>query len=173
VAITPPSSVINRSLTGTQPRAHTVAGSRPSTKEHRCPPTTRTRLFIQFGAACFEFEVEPERSTDPAVQLACARAFNATIATIHLVVDGRSINTYKRRFEAASPQRGVLVVPGSFFETELGYHPGDIVTFVAEGWAAVVHDMSPGRHTVREVATFTDTDDVYDVTAVINVLPSR
>ena len=118
----------------------------------------------------------PEGAGDPddeAVQLACARAFDETIAKVRLVVDGRPVNTKTPKYELVSPQRSVVVAPNSFFVTEVGLEPGDVVTFTAHGWGAVVHDMRPGVHTVREIATFTDTDEVFDVTAVINVVRDR
>src|SRR5262245_30547745 len=91
--------------------------------------------------------------------------FAAPVATAH--DHGRPVNTKTPKYELVSPPRSVVVAPNSFFVTEVGLEPGDVVTFTAHGWGAVVHDMRPGVHTVREIATFTDTDEVFDVTAVI------
>ena len=152
-----------------------VISPRPADGPATCTATPSTLFFVQFGSSCFNFEV-PAGSGDPddeAVQLACARTFDEEVAKVRLVVDGRPVNTKTPRFELVSPQRSVVVPPNSFFDPSLGLEPGDVVTFTAHGWGAVVHDLRPGVHTVREVATFHGIPDVFDATAVIYVARDR
>ncbi|HEX7187221.1 MAG TPA: hypothetical protein VF423_03280, partial [Actinomycetes bacterium] len=66
------------------------------------------------------------------------------------------------------PQRHI-VIPA---DNTAGF-PAGPATFTADGWAAAVHPVSPGQHTVGVVATFEGLEEPVNETFTLVVSPPK
>ncbi len=127
-----------------------------------CTATPRTRLLMFNGSFCASVE-GPLFPQTPAEQRRCAIEFDRGFQEINISVDGAEpINIVRRRFEVVSPQRWVQLPSDNFF----GF-PAGPATFVAHAWAAVVHGLRPGRHTVTVEVVNPDFGDPFTFTAAV------
>jgi hypothetical protein len=127
-----------------------------------CTITQRTRLLVFNGSFCSNVEA-PAFPQTPADQRACAVEFDKGFQEINISVDGAEpINIVRRRFEVVSPQRRVLLPGDNFFGL-----PAGPATFVAHAYAAVVHGLRPGQHTVTVEVVNPDFGDPFTVTAAV------
>jgi hypothetical protein len=101
------------------------------------------------GAGCSDVEAPPFYAVGEDAQRACARAYNASILSITVAVDGGApVEIIRPAFAVSPPQRSI-VIPA---DNPAGY-PAGPATFTADGWAAVLDPVTAGAHTVRVVGT--------------------
>ena len=103
-----------------------------------------------------------------AAQIECAWAFledEVKVDAITLTVDGGpALDLRRRKFEACSPQRHVLLAPGH------GVAP-EPATFTACGWIAWMADLPVGQHELRSVATNSTGQEIHTWEPTIVVRP--
>jgi hypothetical protein len=102
------------------------------------------------GAACSDVEAPPFFAVGETAQRACARDWNAGLLSMTLAVDGCAPVEITRRAFAVSPRQRSILIPD---DNPAGY-PAGPATFTADGWAAALHPVTRGTHTVHVVATF-------------------
>jgi hypothetical protein len=101
------------------------------------------------GAGCSDVEAPPFYAVGETAQRACARAYNASILSITLAVDGGApVEIIRPAFAVSPPQRSI-VIPA---DNPAGF-PAGPATFTADGWAAALDPVTPGTHIVRVVGT--------------------
>jgi hypothetical protein len=126
-----------------------------------CTVTPRTRLLVFAGSFCSSAEGSDLQTA--AQQRRCAVEFDRGFEEINVSVDGaKSVNIVRRRFEEVSPQRWVQLPADNFFGL-----PAGPATFVAHAYAAVVHGLRPGLHTVTMEVVNPDFGDPFSVTAAV------
>jgi hypothetical protein len=133
-------------------------------------PTCRLRpgepagVFI--GAACSDVEEPPFFAVGEVAQRACAREFNAGIASITVAVDDGAPVEVTRRAFAVSPGQRRIVIPA---DNPAGL-PAGPATVTSDGWAAAVRSFTPGTHTVHVVGRFVGVDEpiLEDVTLLVS-----
>jgi hypothetical protein len=129
-----------------------------------CTATRHTRLFTNFGTACFAFELPP--GSTEADQLACALESDQAIQAINITVDGReSVNIVRRRFELVSPQTTVQLPPDNVFGV-----PAGPTTFTAHAWGAVVRNLPLGPHRITSELVVQN-EVVFTRTVYLSVVP--
>ena len=107
------------------------------------------------GASCSDVEAPPFFAVGEDAQRACAREYNASILSITVAVDGGAPVEITRRAFAVSPPQRRIVIPA---DNPAGY-PAGPATFTADGWAAWLHPLTCGTHTVNVVAIFDGLDE--------------
>jgi hypothetical protein len=124
-----------------------------------CTITPRTRLLVFSGSFCSSAEGFPTA----AQQRRCAVNFDRGFQEINVSVDGAEpVNIVRRRFEEISPQRWVRLPADN-----IAGLPAGPATFVAHAWAAVVHGLRPGLHTVTMEIVNPEFGDPFSFTAAV------
>jgi hypothetical protein len=127
-------------------------------------PGEAAGVFI--GAACSDVEEPPFFAVGEVAQRACAREFNAGIASITLAVDdGTPVEITRPAFAVSPGQRRIVITT----DNPAGF-PAGPATFTSDGWAAAVRSFTPGTHTVHVVARFAGVDEpvLEDVTLIVS-----
>ena len=120
-------------------------------------------LVTAFSWECSNVEPPPFYGADEAELRACAAAVDATISA-EVTVDGQPLGVREVQsglMSADLPTENILGAPSG------------PALFVAQGWAGLVHPLTPGTHTITihaEGTSFGSPVD-FDNTATINVMP--
>jgi hypothetical protein len=131
------------------------------TSELTCTVKTGTRLFIvAVSAECSNVEAPPFFGADEAEQRVCARAFDAQFDGSTVTLDGNAV-----ALSEVETSQLILDLPDGNILTGVA----GPATSVAHGWAARLHPLTPGTHTIE---IFGPGGNLVNTTT-INVNPGR
>jgi hypothetical protein len=132
--------------------------------EVTCTAELGTVVTTGWSHFCSSFEVGTEfYAVGRQEQRACARDVS-TETGVSVTVDGHTVDIFKPRFAAFSPQTTVELPADNVFAV-----PGQTATVTAYGWRANVRNLTVGRHLIT--TTVVVDGDTYPFHHIIDITP--